>query len=383
MSRSLYGQRLRDARTIQRLKSKDVAADAKVAPSRLSRLERAYVTDVDDHVADGLARTLHFPVDYFSEPPTVDAAPGQIMFWARKTMPASEREQLHAYSRLIGEVLTLLAERLPMPRLKLPRLPACVSPATAAQTVRSALGIDADVAVHHLMRVVERAGVPVVVLELPTNLPHKHDAFSYWVGHDREWPLIVARSQSSWEKTRFSVAHELGHVVLHRPTSSDPGQLGEQEAHDFGCEFLLPGAVLKERWPGVPTLTSLLPLKADYGLSLSSLIEHAFRHGLVSVDRRQSFYKQLNSRREPMTGERWRQREPGWNDRTPERPRFIARAIEELFGTASRPVDLAPKLSGVPALYLNSVLSSQVWTASKEVEPTLASVVPISSRQRS
>ena len=93
----------------------------------------------------------------------------------------------------------------------------------------------------------ERSGVYVASLDFSAELHAKHhDAFSTWVGPSLEWALIVVRSQTSWERTRLSIAHELGHLVMHYIRRD--GNL-ESDAYSFATEFLVPGPSLRTEWP--------------------------------------------------------------------------------------------------------------------------------------
>ncbi|HLK79689.1 MAG TPA: ImmA/IrrE family metallo-endopeptidase, partial [Streptosporangiaceae bacterium] len=218
-----------------------------------------------------------------------------------------------------------------LPLLRLPRLTTEVRPQEAARATRSALGIEEEAPIPHLTRTLERAGVYVAVLDFSAELHAKHhDAFSTWVGPTLDWALIGVRATSSWERTRLSVAHEVGHLVMHYIRRD--GDI-ESEAYAFGAELLLPSTILRERWPGSPTLMSLLPLKRTWGMSLASLIEHGYRNGLLNPVQRTNLYKQLSNKKDRRTGERWRIREPGWHEREPERPKLIAKVAEAAFGS--------------------------------------------------
>lgn len=57
----VYGERLRDARLIQRLRSGEVAVAAGISQSWYSKLEHAISTTVEWNKADSLAQALGFP----------------------------------------------------------------------------------------------------------------------------------------------------------------------------------------------------------------------------------------------------------------------------------------------------------------------------------
>ncbi len=199
-------------------------------------------------------------------------------------------------------------------------MPPTTTAAEAARLTRQALDIAADQPIDHVMHTAEKAGVPVVVANI--DLPDaRHDAYSLWVGEFQEQPLITALPVDSWERTRWSIAHEIGHLVLHRGRS---GEDVEEEANAFANEFLLPEARLRAEWPANVTLTTLMPLKRRWRMSLSALIMHGRSHGLLSRERAEGLFKQLSARRDMLTGVTWKMQEPGFDENLPERPRLLA-----------------------------------------------------------
>ncbi|WP_405961901.1 ImmA/IrrE family metallo-endopeptidase [Streptomyces sp. NBC_00024] len=181
------------------------------------------------------------------------------------------------------------------------------------------------------MHTVERAGIPIVVADV--GMPDaKHDAFSVWAGDFHDEPLIVAKPVNSWERTRWSIAHELGHLVMHHGIIPSDA---EEEANRFANEFLFPSGALENEWPSAATLSNLLPLKQRWHMSLSSLIMHGRHNGLLDEARATGLFKQLSARRDPHTQVTWKVQEPGWNYFSPERPRLIAVMVER--GLEERP----------------------------------------------
>lgn len=216
--------------------------------------------------------------------------------------------------------------------------------------------IKAEEPIDSLVRKSERAGILVILLDFDIRLHDRLDAFSCWVGDYTERPIVVLRSRASWDRLRWSMAHELGHAVLHRRQRE--GDI-EAAANEFANELLLPRRVLIREWPRNPTLLSLLPLKENWGLSLQALMEHGFRAGLIDESRRMSLYKQLSNRKWP-DSVRWREREPGYNLRDTELPRMLGKMVEVGFGVDSG-LDVVSDATGYwPVLLLQQLLGVQL-----------------------
>ncbi|MFF0725169.1 ImmA/IrrE family metallo-endopeptidase [Streptomyces sp. NPDC004134] len=256
---------------------------------------------------------------------------------------------------MLYELLWALAKHATRPPLRIPdRLHPGVSPEKAAGLTRAALDLPEGEPISHVIHTVERAGVPVIVADVGTP-DARHDAFSVWGGDFHEQPLVVVKPVNSWERTRWSVAHELGHLLLHR---SSVGEVNEEEANRFANEFLFPSRSLKEEWPAAVTLSTLMPLKRRWQMSLAALIKHGQWNGLIEDHRVTGLYKQLSSRRDPNTGVTWRVQEPGWSDQDPERPRLISAMAER--GLETMPTaELLCSMTGWAEDLLGDVLGGQ------------------------
>lgn len=133
----------------------------------------------------------------------------------------------------------------------------------------------------------------------------RHLGYSSWVGEHRDRPLLVLRESESWERTRFTVAHELGHLVLHSRASCVVGSEQESEADRFAAELLAPIAAVATELPTMMSLLNLKPLKDKWGLSLGALIRHIRDARLIDPVRAEMLTKQLYSRTNPDTGHTW------------------------------------------------------------------------------
>ena len=383
----VFGERLRDARVIQRLKAGAVAEAAGLSPERYSRLETNLSTTLAETRARTLALAVGFPAEFLSSPPVTPVQRGSLLFRAKSRMSRAEEDQLVAWARLAGDLLHFSElERVRLPYLRLPRPAEGTSPPDAAAQTREMLGVERYEPIAHLVRVLERGGVYVGVLDLDTELHTRHhDAFSTWVGPRIDRPLLVVRDAASWERSRLSVAHELGHLVLHYARRD--GDL-EGEAFAFAAEFLLPEAMLRREWPEMATLLSLMALKRRWGMSLAALIEHGHRHGLLEDAARTSLYKQLSNRRDKSTGQAWRVREPGWNEREPERPKLLAKVAETAFGAVGSSEALAKSVGHWRGDLMQQLIAGQVTAWARDLaaaqdahaqddEGELAQVVPL------
>lgn len=141
-------------------------------------------------------------------------------------------------------------------------------PAAGAAAVRGRFGLGMS-PVPDAIEVVERTGAVVVVRSLG---PSGQDAVSSWAGVG-DVPLVVVNTGLPVDRQRFTVLHELAHLLLH--VVPDEGQ--EQEAHQFAAELLLPVDVAAQELAGLAPsdFRRLLELKEKWGLSIGALLQRA------------------------------------------------------------------------------------------------------------
>ncbi|MGO2932633.1 ImmA/IrrE family metallo-endopeptidase [Microbacterium sp.] len=129
---------------------------------------------------------------------------------------------------------------------------------------------------------------------------------SQWAG---EHAVILINATLPTDRKRLTIAHELGHLVLH---SQYVDLDVEEQANCFAGEFLMPPQVIEPQLTNL-TLGKLSDLKTEWGVSMQAIFERAYRMGKATADERQKFYRQMNSRG-------WKTREPGSDLLAPERP---------------------------------------------------------------
>jgi len=206
----------------------------------------------------------------------------------------------------------------------------------AAAVTRQALELPPDQPIGPLIRTLERGGV--WVLAIPVPLPQR-DACSTWAGGDGATPVIVVAATPAGDRRRFSVAHELGHLVLHRVPQGSPHAL-ERQADAFAEAFLLPAGAMEQALTPPITLTTLADLKTRWGVSLQALIRRALTLEIISHSQYRSLSAQLGAR--------------GWRTQEPiavpvERPRALRQLAELLYGRPIETQRLADELGLDPS----------------------------------
>lgn len=239
-------------------------------------------------------------------------------------------------------------------------------PSSAADLIRSALGLGPDTPIENLTYTLEQAGVKVVAT--PVELSGRM-AFSTWVGERTSEPLLVVSKVASGDRLRFSLAHELGHLVLHFGRGGARVRDVEREAGSFASALLLPAQAMRAELTTPVTLTSLAPLKKRWGVSLQALILRSRDLGIISLKRSRSLFRQL-------TALGYRIHEPDELAIPVEQPRLFRKMAELTFGVQIDVRRFAQELCLEPTM-MSAILNAHATNAE------LRSVVASSPASRS
>jgi Zn-dependent peptidase ImmA (M78 family)/transcriptional regulator with XRE-family HTH domain len=332
----IYGARVHEARDLRGLTQMQLAERLGVDPSWVAKVEADQIIEPRQEFIDGIADALGFPIDYFQDPDEIDFPIGSLLFRARGDMSKREEAQVRAWGSLLYRRVIRLSQRLRVPAVTLPRL-ADVTPADAAAFTRAALGLSPDGPIPHLINAVERAGV--LVLALPIQLP-KRDAFSAWVGEDVLRPVIVIVNGVPGDRLRFSIAHELGHLVMHQARPIRIKQI-ETEAGAFAEALLLPADGFAADVPRPITLTELARLKPKWRVAIQAMVMRIYHLGLITKWQYNYLFQQIGKRG-------WRLHEPDNLAVPVERPRGVRKMIEVLYGDPPDYLKIARDLRLLP-----------------------------------
>lgn len=293
----------------------ELSADLGITQAALSRYENG-LREPDDEMADKLAKALGVTTDFLRHEFRMRGAIAADAHMRRqKTAKPSDWKRLEARLNSLRMHSSYLLERIPLrPEHHVIQVdPDEHEPADAAGMLRAAWRMPFG-AVRNLVRWVEAAGVVIVEEGLGT---HRIDGMSQWAG---EHAVIVLNASLPVDRKRLTIAHELGHLVLHS-TYLDADV--EEQANQFAVEFLMPQHIIEPELTNL-TLGKLLDMKVEWGASMQAIFERAYRLGRVTSEERQRFYRQMNSRG-------WKTREPGSDLLTAEVPELamsIGRRLE-------------------------------------------------------
>lgn len=246
---------------------------------------------VDSPPADQIARALSLPESYFfsDDPPQVKEE--WVTFRALSSMTARQLRRVLAVSSMAIELSGWIDKHYGTPITDLPDVadPSDVPPAMVAEQLRSTWGLHQK-PIKSMLALLERRGVRV--FSLPA-ADREIDAFSFkYEGR----PFVFLNTSKTAERTRFDLAHELGHLVLHDAANMNLSRQIEQEAHDFAASFLVPADGLYAQVVGKLRLDDVFKLKKYWKVSALAMVERLYRLEFISEWNRRQWLIELSER---------------------------------------------------------------------------------------
>lgn len=289
----MIGERVRHARDFCALTQTALADLAGLPQSRISEIELGRIKSTADDI-QRIARATGFPSSFFTAGPLPDLFDGHFRRLKRGKAVASR--QVRAQARQIVELVQRAESVVTMPPVRVTPVRNVEDIEDLAAEVRHQAGLGRRDPIRNVTRAVERSGV--VVAALPGAI-EDHSGFSAWpeFGLDGR-PIILFSRTDPGDRQRFTVAHELGHLLMHSPRRDDEIELdiAEREANQFAAALLLPRDVAVEAMQEPLTLTQLANLKAVHGASIGVFAQRARDLELISHERFVSLRKQMTSR---------------------------------------------------------------------------------------
>jgi Zn-dependent peptidase ImmA (M78 family) len=283
------GDRIRQAREIRGFTQAELSRKIGVTQGAIAQFEGNLTAPAQENL-EGIALQTGFPIAFFKQCSSLDFPLGTLLYRARASVKSADKNLVRQYGRLAYESVEKMEMSLKGVSLRLPKY--SEDPVTAASLTRSSFGLSPNTPIDYLIDVIEKGGV--LVLSVPKSID-KHDAFSLWTGKDLQRPVIVISAGGPTDRLRFSVAHELGHLVMHQKIDKTIDEV-EREANRFAGELLMPETIMREEIVPPVTLMSLQKLAGRWKVSVQALIKRASDLEIISSRQYKYLFQQLGAR---------------------------------------------------------------------------------------
>lgn len=312
----MLGEAILHVRLSTGLSQADLASRTGLTQASLSRYENG-LREPDTETLRNLATELGVTSDLIMSLPTFHEAMAlQAHMRRRGATKATHWRMLEARLNMLRIHAHRLADAADLKLTnEVPRInPLDLSAAEAARRVRIQWRMPPG-PVEDMLGSMEAAGCIVAKLELDSR---RVAALSQWVG---EYPIVLLNSHAPADQMRLTLAHELGHLVLHSQPDFASVDL-EREAAAFADAFLMPEYEIRPQLADA-SLAALHDLKLEWMVPIQTLLSRARTLGSIDDRRRTSIYKMMSKRG-------WLTTEPLGDMLPSEEPRLLRRIIAAL-----------------------------------------------------
>ncbi|QDV91789.1 Helix-turn-helix domain protein [Phycisphaerae bacterium RAS2] len=257
------------AREARGLSQTELAEDIGITQGKLSKYESGLLAVSREDLQD-LCRVLNFPESFFRQPDRLTGCGSVCNFFRkRQSMGIRQLRKIQAETNLLRLQFKQLMYRAEIDSpLKLHRMDIADYDGGAeqiAQLVRASWNMPLG-PIANLTEAVETVGGVVFQCDFGTN---KVDAISNWSSGMP--PLFFVNATAPADRKRYSLCHEIGHLIMHYvPTNNQ-----EAEADRFASEFLMPAREIASELHDL-TIPRLAALKQYWKVSMAALIRRAY-----------------------------------------------------------------------------------------------------------
>ncbi|MBI2861547.1 MAG: ImmA/IrrE family metallo-endopeptidase [Chloroflexi bacterium] len=274
------------ARESRGISQRELASMLSVSPGWLSKVEGGIKYLPDDRLAQ-IAELLDYPTSFFRMHRRVYGPGISELFHRRRrnTMPRTlDKHQAQIEIRRMHIEDLLKGVDIGEPEIRTYDLYEFNgSPSEIARAVRATWQMPRG-PVMNVTEAIEYARGIVVPMNFETPLI---DATSCWP--PKLPPLFFVNSLSPGDRLRFSLAHELGHIVMHQDT---PNPLMEQQANEFAAEFLMPEETIRPYLAEL-SLEKMATLKPYWKVSMAALLKRAMDVNMITPRHAKTLWMQL------------------------------------------------------------------------------------------
>ncbi|MFN8864730.1 MAG: helix-turn-helix domain-containing protein [Flavobacteriales bacterium] len=288
---SLVNQRIRHAR-IQRGMSQQEAANAlNITKQMVSKYETSTVPSSDKLIK--LARLYRTRVDYFFSKPEVEL--GEINFRKKSSFSAKSLNALKESVRLQIENYLYVENLLHIePSFKNPLINHPVKSredvVKAVEMLRKQWNIGND-PIHNIIEMLEDKEIKVIEID---DGSMRFDGLATVI--DNKFYVVVVNKRMPIERKRFTLLHELGHLLLKLKNLEDKEV--EKYCNWFSSEMLISSANLRAELGAhrsSVTVEELKNLQEKYGVSIQAIVYKMKDIGLLPENQLKVFYQRLNA----------------------------------------------------------------------------------------
>jgi len=260
----------------------------------LSRMEKGLFS-ISDDILNSISEVTNYPIHFFFKE-IITTKDDSLFYRKRNSMSQKQLSKLEAKIDVLSMVIDELMRSVDIPEFNIPHAEInCDKDVDSiAFNLRKYLNIPSG-PIEDIISLVEKQGVIVSFIEIDSD---KFDGLTKFTTKGQ--PIIWINKDIPNDRKRFTIAHELGHLVMHlRSNNLEIDEFeAEKQANKFAAEFMLPISDCKKDFLNLK-YKDLSMLKQFWKMSKASILYRAFEIGSISQNTFRYYFMTLNK-----TGER-------------------------------------------------------------------------------
>lgn len=322
----MIGEKLKRARNAAKLSLRDLAEMVNVSQTTISKYEKELAKPNSEMIRD-LAKALNIKQKYFfgTEKLVLKNKEYRKRDTSSKQLASIESKILdNIESRFFVETFFRdeIVPKFTSPLVGYNKINYLKDVPQIAQELRNAWNINNE-SISDLCELFESKGIKVFMIDEP-----KESSFDGLTAIVEGYNIIVISSDWPGDRQRFTLAHELGHLILKNMLSENLIPKEERACDYFAGSFLLPAHPLLKILGYKRTsleIAELSLLKKEFGVSMQAAFIRASQEKIISYAYSSALWKQFEK-------EGWNIKEPGEaypSEKIYIFERFIIRAFSE------------------------------------------------------
>jgi Zn-dependent peptidase ImmA (M78 family)/transcriptional regulator with XRE-family HTH domain len=316
MSKTINPNMIQLAREARGLTQTELAEKLHLHKANVSRLEKGE-TNVSGETLMAISNATKFPPQFFFQ--NGDILPLNLSYRKRQNVPTKLITPIEASINIIRQHVQIVTRALEKEK---PALPVYLAdekhtPEKIAALVRKKWSITEPV-IQNLCGLLEEKEIIINSFDFKTERVDSRSMLT-----DDQYPVIFLNKRLKGDRQRFSLAFELGHLIMHTFNIVPHKRDVNHEANVFAAEFLMPAReIMKDFREGI-TLPLLGELKRKWKTSMIALLYRADDLGLLTPNQKRYLLQQFNA-------QKIRRREPTELDIPAERNKLMRQLLTQL-----------------------------------------------------
>jgi Zn-dependent peptidase ImmA (M78 family)/DNA-binding XRE family transcriptional regulator len=304
------------AREAKGLTQIELAEKIGMSNTNVSKMEKGEI-NVSEETISAIAAATNFPVSFFKQ--ETEIYPEYLAYRRRDNVAQKLITPINAKVNILKFNVQCLIKELKIENPAIPQyeVSEADSPATIAQKVRKAWKINAPV-IEHFIPLLEQKGIAIISFDFETERVD-----SRCIKTENNYPVIIFNRSLLGDRQRFSLAYQLGHIIMHTFYDVDWERDITHEANLFASEFLMPEKDIRKDFESGISFVQLAQLKKKWKVSMISILYRADDLGYLTANQKKYLLQQFNE-------QKMRRREPKELDVAVEKPTLVRKWIYEI-----------------------------------------------------